>query len=581
MKQRVLLDMIESVPGNFKVLIVDKNSAEILSACLRMSELMDHGVTLVEDISNVRQPITASPGIYFVSPVESTLKLLVQDWATKDKYKEAHIFFTSKAPTSFINDVAPTNLGAKIRNVKEMLLDFSVPEQLSFHFGQIDEMVKLLGPSVNQQALQLAATKLTSVIHTIGDNPLIRYQNNKLCQTFASMFVESLEKMIEEEPSMGKIEPRSILLIIDRSIDPAAAVLHDRYYEGALEDLYPLQNMMFKQSYKDRTGKDAVRDCLIDEQDPLWCKYRHSFLASCLTEVPAALNKLLADNPALAGGMEKGSGAKLSDVGSAIRALPEFQAKQQKLSMHTDILSNIMSQIKNKNVNEAAAIEQQIVNGEGSFKEWFDAVKKFAKTSAPDETKLRVLLILTICSSPKDLTEAKKQQLIQECGLDFDADKVNNIDAVIARTGTIKAPKKKGGANGTGDNFVCQVKLLLEALCSEAGLSTTDFPFARPGDANVTNTSGAVAKKSLRSGASRAAGAGGLRPGERQLDLGHDELITLANPQKIVVFVLGGVTRCEVRAAYEVARELKREAIVGSTSQLRPDKFLRQLPGMK
>lgn len=574
MKQRILLDMIESVGGSFKVLLVDKTSAEVLSVCLRMNELMDHGVTLVEDIKNVRQPITKSPAIYFIAPTEASVKIVIDDWVTKDKYMEAHIFFTSSAPKRIIDMVAASRLVDKVKNLKDMLLDFCVPETLSFHFGIVGGMAQLMGPSISQSIMQNAVSKLTSVAHTLGDNPIIRFQNNDLCRSFAEQVATSIDTLARDIPTMNKQEPRTILVVVDRSVDPAAPLLHERTFEGMLDDLMPLENMMYQQTYKDRSGKDATRNCPLDELDPYWCKFRHTFLPKAVEQIPAALKQLLADNPALAGGLEKG--AKLSEVGNAIRSLPEFQEKQAKLSMHIDILSKIMDLYKSHNLTEVSVLEQKIACG-GSFKDTYEAVKKTVKNAHYD-LKLRVVLLLCACCTSREFTAAKKQSLIQDLGLEMDSTSIMNMEALVPRAGSIPQAKPTGQADR--DPYVPQVKLILEALSGDA-LSTTDYPFVRPGDAAVTASAAAPAKRSLRSGGSRLNAAGAARAGDHTLDLGHDEKITLANQQRLVVFVLGGITRSEVRSAYDIAREKHREAIVGGTSLLRADTFTRQLPGIK
>lgn len=47
--------------------------------------------------------------------------------------------------------------------------------------------------------------------------------------------------------------------------------------------------------------------------------------------------------------------------------------------------------------------------------------------------------------------------------------------------------------------------------------------------------------------------------------------------RRLVVFVIGGVTRSEMRAAHEAAAALGRDVVLASTDVLRPDVFLHQL----
>ena len=70
---------------------------------MRMHELLDHDVTLVETITQgARQPIPSSPGLYFVAPTTANVDAVVAEWATKPQYKSCNIFFTSTAPESVV-----------------------------------------------------------------------------------------------------------------------------------------------------------------------------------------------------------------------------------------------------------------------------------------------------------------------------------------------------------------------------------------------------------------------------------------------------------------------------------------------
>jgi syntaxin-binding protein 1 len=47
--------------------------------------------------------------------------------------------------------------------------------------------------------------------------------------------------------------------------------------------------------------------------------------------------------------------------------------------------------------------------------------------------------------------------------------------------------------------------------------------------------------------------------------------------RKLLVFVIGGVTRSEMRAVHELSRRTGREIVLGSTTVLKPTGFLSQL----
>ena len=80
----------------------------------------------------------------------------------------------------------------------------------------------------------------------------------------------------------------------------------------------------------------------------------------------------------------------------------------------------------------------------------------------------------------------------------------------------------------------------------------------------------ALLSKSSKSTADANSGA--------SMDLGAGDIIPLnAKAPRVVVFVLGGATRGEMRAAYEVSRETGAEVLIGGTSLSIPSMFVSQL----
>jgi syntaxin-binding protein 1 len=47
--------------------------------------------------------------------------------------------------------------------------------------------------------------------------------------------------------------------------------------------------------------------------------------------------------------------------------------------------------------------------------------------------------------------------------------------------------------------------------------------------------------------------------------------------KRIVVFVVGGITRSEMRVAHMLSKRLERDIVLGGTSLLDPDTFLKNL----
>jgi syntaxin-binding protein 1 len=471
-KQRIFTDMLDSVPGSYNILVCDNKGAEILSICVRMHDLMDHGVTLVEDLGLPRQPVLSSAAIYLIEPTEESVRRVMQDWSVKNTYREAHVFFTSPASDNLIQLMASeARLVEALKTCKDMLLDFAVPETLLFSFEMQGDIQKLFPPDValsggRENILGQTARRLVSVFFTIGAGvPTVRYQGtSRLAQQVARLFAEQASAVTRSNASAFRLasggateqEEPPLLILVDRSFDAVEPLLHERTYQCLLNDLMPLENGIYQQTFEGRGGQEGSRSCLIDEQDPYWCQYRHRFFPVCLEEIPRKLQELIAANPALANGMSNiaagGSGNKLADVGSAIRALPEFQERQAKLSVHIDICTKIMDLYKQQKLAEVCEVEQDMATGRRSFKEIYDTVHRLtADVSLPLPVRARLLLLLCAATNTREFTEAKKLMLLQESGLTSEADRCNSLNMFISRMGQLPQEKTDGGTDGGGE----------------------------------------------------------------------------------------------------------------------------------
>lgn len=91
---------------SWKVLVMDESSTKIISSALTMYDIMEHRVTLVEQLTKNRQPFPEMDVIYFVAPTRESVKLICDDFSSsgKPKYGNVHLFFSDTVRISFLEN---------------------------------------------------------------------------------------------------------------------------------------------------------------------------------------------------------------------------------------------------------------------------------------------------------------------------------------------------------------------------------------------------------------------------------------------------------------------------------------------
>lgn len=617
-RDRILVDMLGGVQDTtgdgWRVLILDEFTTRMLSSALRMSDILDYNISVVEDLAKIREPLP-QPAIYFIQPSSKSVARLLEDFGgpdgsqpvkgaggrgpggpTKHLYPSVHIFFSSKAKPAALEKIKGNErLMKRLKTLKELNVEFLTVDSRTMttdHPAVAERMLSdecETNPTSITRAIDAVCSRLVTLFAALNDFPAIRYKANKsasasvsgdspgqglrgsLPQVMATQLLEKLSPMQRagQLPAKESCE----LLVLDRSYDAVVPFIHDWGYEALAHDLIEFEGSNIYRYEVSEEGRGSVEhECVVDEHDELWVELRHLFFSEALKIVGAR-------------GQELTKSAKDVSIKAVLKALPKYTDRKALTSVHTSILTSITKTRAERDLDAVGMLEQEVVLGEKGSKEMLAYIKAHPDMDWHDKQRL---LACYLATHPGRLDAATRGQWAKDVGLT--PEDMSALCSGLARlgvkimAGSAAEPKAKGlfsrdksdksGGGGTRqprDGEVYDLErfapLLYDVVEDLAGgrLSTEAYPYIRPPSADTTADAAAPSARTVLPGLNWARKKEGEAGGPGSPAVGG---------RRIVVFVLGGITRGEMRVAHQLSQKLGRDVVLGSTSVEKPRDFV-------
>ncbi|PRP79539.1 Sec1-like family protein [Planoprotostelium fungivorum] len=600
-KARLIQDMIKSVntPNGLKVLVLNAESTKIISAACRMFDIIEEGVTLVEPIYNSRQPLDKLEAIYFLTPTDESIEQFCKDFSnpSKPQYAAAHLFFTRPISNDQLAKIKASPALKYVKSLKEINLDFIGYEGAAFHLDMPQAFHNLFSPDSSHSADEqhLIADRIVTMCATLKEYPVIRYQAGKdgaaagLSHNLARLVSDKLDRLMRgSEEFNNSVNPntRSTLIIVDRSIDPIAPLLHEFTYQAMIHDLLPVDSDKFSYETTKNDGSTNTKQVLLSELDPLWETLRHMHIAETMNWIIDNFNSFVKDNKA----SKLTSGKKVSnlkEMSDAMKAMPQYKEMLDKYSLHINMSQQCMTVFNEKHLADIAGLEQDMATGEDSegkpVKNIISGLPRLLtlpEAELPLDDKLRLLMLYII--SQEGIKDADRKRLMELAHIPpVHQSAIANLRflGVTLMKGTKakktqKMKEKKKSKQRTDappyelSRYVPALKVLgQEAL--ENTLDTKDYPYLKED---------AAAEKSASSAPNNYRTS--TQPKWANKDK-RKTTATSAGGNRLFLFVAGGATFSELRSVYELSEKFKREVIIGTTSLLSPTEFVENLRQLK
>lgn len=505
------------------------------------------------------------------------------------RYTAAHVFFLPPVPSAVTHKLKNGSAGKYIRRIEDAFLDFRPLESQVFTFGDSrsleklynNECINLVKPAISRIALQMV-----SVCATLGEYPIVRFYNPDKptyeAHTLSYMIAQEFQSQIDvyagshkNFPDNSEKRPRSIFLVMDRTVDLSAPFLHDFNYQALAYDLLDFKDWK-KIKYKVDSSEDQKQEVIegkVTEKDTEWVSSRHSHIADVSTNLQQTLSKLLKDNPHFA---NKSTNVTVGDLKDMIFSLPMFKENRDRYTMHLDIASRCMDKVRQKSLQDVSIIEQTLATGftEDGTKPKTITDDFIAMLANPelDQTD-RTRLVLLYAMFRRGLVQSDFAKLQQHCGLtNEDLAIVHNLmklgaptlkDSPKTKLSKSDVPHRFHSMSSDGyvtSRYVCGIHNIVDSLLN-GKLSPELFPYTKeqPMD-EVEAAAAAVGINSLRS--------------TRQRPTWVVSSTAQSAKQRIFVFVAGGVTASETKTAYDLSKTYNREIIIGGNDFTAPRQFL-------
>jgi hypothetical protein len=410
---------------------------------------------------------------------------------------------------------------------------------------------------------------------TLDQKPIIRFgANSALTSALAALVEEKLLAFGEQVPSWpsNTAKERPVLLLLDRAFDMVSPFMHELTYQAMCQDLLEIDNDVY--CFETENGK---RDVLLNEKDILWPTLRHKHIADTSSHLINSFRQFIASNAAVK--FKTSEVNTLSDMSKVLRAMPEFQELREKYALHISLANQCISEFGTQLLESICYLEQALATG--TDKEYNpvkaseiarDITNTVKKGEVSVANKLRMMLLYIVTqnglkqenidslSSTAGFGPAEAQTLeaLKHFGFDIAKLKDKKKKSFLELLGVGKKPER---AQYELSRYICPLKSLLQELCHNR-LSTEAFPYLHPHEA-----------LSAPEGVKKTAS---LMPSAWESDTGNNNNAA-PEGREMLVFVLGGMSYSECRAAYEVGQEQSRTVFVGSTAVCQPQEFVRQL----
>ncbi|KAL1372353.1 hypothetical protein AAHE18_01G197400 [Arachis hypogaea] len=389
----------------YKILIYDRFCQNILSPLIHVKDLRKHGVTLYFLIDKDRNPVHDVPAVYFVQPTPNNINRILSD-AYRSLYHSFHLNFSTSIPRPLLENLASGTLASdsiqRISKVHDQHLEFITLEDNLFSLADKSCFVQLNDPSAGDREIEGIVEKVVNGLFCVLATLAVMVAS-ALDQRLRDHLL-SKNNLFSEAGNFVSSFQRPVLCIFDRNFELAVAIQHDFRYQPLVHDVLGLR----------------LNRLNVQGSDPFWAANGSLEFPAVAEEIETQLNKYKKDVDEVNKRTSGTHGAEFDGTDligntkhlmNAVNSLPELTERKQVIDKHTNIATTLLSEIKQRALNNYVKTENAMMRGTFEWKDLLGVLK--GPGTKMDKLRFAILYLIsseTINQSEVDSVEAALQE---------------------------------------------------------------------------------------------------------------------------------------------------------------------------
>lgn len=439
--------MIKSDSGSMKVLILDDETLKIVNSVYSMSEIMKFEVYLCEKITSIRESLLYLNCVCFVRPTVQNISLLEKE-LKNPHYKSYNIHFSHSLAKQQLKLLAEADQFELVKNVQESYADFHPIDAFLFHLNIKNAIINREWES---KCLSKTIEGVTSLLLALKICPQIRYQNSS---EVARRLAEKLRIHISREATLfdNKQNRSSLLLIIDRRLDPVTPLLNQWTYQAMINELLHVENDCI---YMPDSEIKEIN--LNPDHDDFYRQNMYNNFGEICSNIKCFIEELQTKSTTQA------KIDSIEDMKKFIENYPSFRKMSTKVSQHVLVISEMSKLINANKLLRVSECEQnivghQVIDGHASCVQAIKDLLGNSEVKKHDALRLVLLYALRYDRHPRKETSSLMNLLLRQSGVS--ELEIQTIRMVL-EYGAIKSPdlfREKTNSLGLPSNLFKSIK---------------------------------------------------------------------------------------------------------------------------